>query len=203
MGSIARIPKDQILDSALKMLIRDGYEALNIKTLAKELGCSTQPISWHFGSMPNLRRELTEAAFAYANAKIMPPKGAMPIERFRAIGDRSVDLAYDEPHLARFLTDAHEGHTFAEQFMTILDSSENDMMSRQIAELLEISEEDARHFIQTLILYTQGLVTMLLSDHEKVRSKDDAHAMVERVGVTYMRGLGVDLEKLHTKLGRK
>lgn len=50
MGSIARIPKDQILDAALKMLIRDGYDSINIKTLAKELGCSTQPISWHLAA---------------------------------------------------------------------------------------------------------------------------------------------------------
>ena len=48
MPSSPKIPKELILEYALKMLIRDGYAALNIKALAKEIGCSTQPISWHF-----------------------------------------------------------------------------------------------------------------------------------------------------------
>ena len=146
MGSIARIPKDQILDAALKMLIRDGYDSINIKTLAKELGCSTQPISWHFGSMPNLRKELTEAAFQYADKKMIPPPDdVVAIDRFREMGNRYVDLAYDEPNLARFLTEAHEGHTFAEQFIEILDRSMDETMSRQIADVLSVSVDQAEH----------------------------------------------------------
>ncbi|MBQ4151590.1 MAG: TetR/AcrR family transcriptional regulator, partial [Schwartzia sp.] len=190
MGSIARIPKDQILDAALKMLIRDGYDSINIKTLAKELGCSTQPISWHFGSMPNLRKELTEAAFQYADKKmILPPDDVVAIDRFREMGNRYIDLAYDEPNLARFLTEAHEGHTFAEQFIEILDRSMDETMSRQIADVLSVSVDQAEHLIQTLMLYVQGLVTMILSDRAQLESKEVAYEMIQRVGRNYMIGI--------------
>ena len=50
-GNMARktqISKEVILEAALKMLIRDGYSAINIKTLSKEIGCSTQPLSMAF-----------------------------------------------------------------------------------------------------------------------------------------------------------
>ena len=196
MGSIARIPKDQILDAALKMLIRDGYDSINIKTLAKELGCSTQPISWHFGSMPNLRKELTEAAFQYADKKMIPPPDdVVAIDRFREMGNRYVDLAYDEPNLARFLTEAHEGHTFAEQFIEILDRSMDETMSRQIADVLSVSVDQAEHLIQTLMLYVQGLVTMILSDRAQLESKEVAYEMIQRVGRNYMIGIGADMER--------
>lgn len=196
MGSIARIPKDQILDAALKMLIRDGYDSINIKTLAKELGCSTQPISWHFGSMPNLRKELTEAAFQYADKKMIPPPDdVVAIDRFREMGNRYIDLAYDEPNLARFLTEAHEGHTFAEQFIEILDRSMDETMSRQIADVLSVSVDQAEHLIQTLMLYVQGLVTMILSDRAQIESKEVAYEMIQRVGRNYMIGIGADMER--------
>lgn len=196
MGSIARIPKDQILNAALKMLIRDGYDSINIKTLAKELGCSTQPISWHFGSMPNLRKELTEAAFQYADKKMIPPPDdVVAIDRFREMGNRYIDLAYDEPNLARFLTEAHEGHTFAEQFIEILDRSMDETMSRQIADVLSVSVDQAEHLIQTLMLYVQGLVTMILSDRAQLESKEVAYEMIQRVGRNYMIGIGADMKR--------
>lgn len=40
-----QIPKEMILKTGLDLVIREGYEVINIKRLAKEIGCSTQPIS--------------------------------------------------------------------------------------------------------------------------------------------------------------
>lgn len=64
-----QIPKEAILKAALRKLIRDGYSSLNIKSIAEEIGCSTQPISWHFGNMETLRRALAEFALNYAMRK--------------------------------------------------------------------------------------------------------------------------------------
>lgn len=51
MGRKTQISKEVILEAALKMLIHDGYAAINIKTLSQEIGCSTQPLVWHFENM--------------------------------------------------------------------------------------------------------------------------------------------------------
>ena len=48
MGRKIQITKKIILETALQMLIRDGYTSITVKTLAAEIGCSTQPIVWHF-----------------------------------------------------------------------------------------------------------------------------------------------------------
>lgn len=52
--------KDRILKAAMDVLIRDGFSAVNIKSVAKELGCSTQPIAWQFGNMDNMRKALAK-----------------------------------------------------------------------------------------------------------------------------------------------
>ena len=51
MPRSVQITKEKILTAALDVLIRDGYLAVNIKSIAKELKCSTQPIAWQFGNI--------------------------------------------------------------------------------------------------------------------------------------------------------
>lgn len=46
-----------ILHSALQLLKKSGMEAVNIKALAKELHCSTQPVYLSFASMGELREK--------------------------------------------------------------------------------------------------------------------------------------------------
>ena len=58
MPSSPKIQKEAILKTAFDLLLREGYASINIKTVAAELGCSTQPISRQFGSMEGFRKEL-------------------------------------------------------------------------------------------------------------------------------------------------
>lgn len=62
MPAKKQIPKSMILSAALKLLKEQGYEAVTIKQLAKELGCSTQPIYLSFSGMEELRGELIPLA---------------------------------------------------------------------------------------------------------------------------------------------
>ena len=105
------ISKEVILDAALKMLIRDGYSSVNIKTLAKEIGCSTQPIAWHFDNMEGFRRELREYAMTYAAAKstsggsetTAASSAEDAVSAFEQMGRAYVKMALKEPNLFRFL----------------------------------------------------------------------------------------------------
>ena len=55
MPTKPRIPQEKILKAAFEILNEDGYSNVNIKTIAKKLECSTQPISWHFSNMIEFR----------------------------------------------------------------------------------------------------------------------------------------------------
>lgn len=62
MPAKKQITKDMILGAALKLLKEQGYDAVNIKQLSKELGCSTQPVYLSFSGMEDLRKELLPLA---------------------------------------------------------------------------------------------------------------------------------------------
>ena len=54
------VPREAIVGCAMEILETEGSEALNARTLARRLGCSTQPIYLSFSSMEELRQELLE-----------------------------------------------------------------------------------------------------------------------------------------------
>ncbi len=66
MGRKTRITREMILDAAYELLDESGIGAVAIKSIAERLGCSTQPVSWQFGSMTELKKEL----FDYAGEKL-------------------------------------------------------------------------------------------------------------------------------------
>jgi AcrR family transcriptional regulator len=108
MPSSPRIQKEVILSTALDILIREGYSAINIKRIAGALGCSTQPISWQFGGMDGFREALTDAAMDYVNRKIQPTAPDI-VAAFEQTGEVYVDMAIDEPHLFRFICMGESG----------------------------------------------------------------------------------------------
>ena len=58
MGRKAQITKEMVLEAAYELLDKGGIGAVGIKSIASKLGCSTQPVSWLFGSMTDLKKEL-------------------------------------------------------------------------------------------------------------------------------------------------
>ena len=52
-----KVTRNQIVAAAFELVRTQGHESLNVRTLAKALGCSTQPLLYWFDSMEEIRRE--------------------------------------------------------------------------------------------------------------------------------------------------
>ncbi len=102
MGRKTQITKEIILDAALKMLIRDGYAAINIKSLAAEIGCSTQPIVWHFENMQHFRREFFYHCICYAKEQFTVWNGSLD-DLLAETARGYITIACNMPHLFRFV----------------------------------------------------------------------------------------------------
>ena len=57
-----KITKQQILEKALAIVREKGLAALTAKALAETLGCSTQPVFWHYDSMEAVRADVFSEA---------------------------------------------------------------------------------------------------------------------------------------------
>lgn len=102
MGRKTQITKEIILETALRMLIRDGYEAITVKALASEIGCSTQPIVWHFENMTGFRKAFLDYCIDYAKSRFTVWNGSLD-DLLAETARGYITIACNMPHLFRFV----------------------------------------------------------------------------------------------------
>ena len=184
MARKTQISKEVILEAALKMLIRDGYAAINIKTLSKEIGCSTQPLVWHFENMDGLRKALASYALKYANEK-MRSRTQNGVEAFAGIGMAYINLAFDEPNLFKYLYMSGECGLQTGRFDVLVNADENAAIVEQVADYLKISKENVCYFFQNTMIYTHGLASFIVSGII-TSSKEEVAAMVKQTASAFL-----------------
>lgn len=185
MSPRVQIPKEKILETALQLLIRDGHEAITIKAVAKELGTSTQPISWTFGNMENFRTALAEYALAYANQK-MHSDSYDSMEAYGKVGTGYVDMAYDEPNLIRFLRLDEKRLQGSGGLGGSFDEKAKADRRKAFAGQYGCTEEEAEKFMLNMMIYTQGLVSMILAGGINI-AREDAHQLLHKMAGMMIR----------------
>ena len=91
------ITKDEMVEAAFTLVRREGHAALTARSLAAELGCSTQPIMRQFPALSELRELVYERADAFHTTYILAGKDLLEI------GERYIQFAAEEPALFRLL----------------------------------------------------------------------------------------------------
>ena len=192
MPRSVQITKEKILAAAIDILIRDGYYAVNIKSIAKELKCSTQPIAWQYGNMDNMREALTQEAVIYANQKMMPTSTNC-IEAFWQIGYAYINLAFDTPNLFRFVYMGESKNYCRGGFNSILTDKGNAALIDKLYQYLSISREQADMLFQRMLVYTHGIVSLVVAGVLNC-SKEQVYSIVKDFAADLFSLTGVDLD---------
>lgn len=199
MARTARITREAILEAALKMLIRNGYSSVNIKTLAKELNCSTQPIVWHFENMEDLRIALSEYAMMYA-AREAASSSEDKLESFEFLGKAYVKMALKEPNLFKFLY-LGENPMGKPYNLKDIGRSKNKDMIRMISEQTGLNDDQVIRFVRNTIIYSHGIATMLATGMLKGTEKEMMD-LINSAADSFILQEGFDPEKA-AKKGKK
>lgn len=189
MPSSPKIKKEDMLQAALKLVAKNGYAALNIKAVAKELGCSTAPISWQFGGMDGLREELIPFVEQYIENTYYSQSNN-EFTTFEQRGKGTIDLALENPNLFRFLYTGERSQLLSIGFELHMDSLDADNLYQKMAEMLGITSKQVMDFAMTMMVYTQGIGTLIASGIVK-DTKENMYRMLHNTGMTYLKGLGV------------
>lgn len=96
----AKITKEMVLDAAFAIARESGGDAINARAVAERLGCSTQPVMYHFATMESLRQAVYQKADAFHSAYLMNLSGADPMKE---IGMNYIRFAFEEKPLFRLL----------------------------------------------------------------------------------------------------
>lgn len=157
MPAKKQVTKEMILNSAFKVLKEQGYEAINIKILAKELNCSTQPIYLSFDGMDGLRNELISSAIdEFKN--IMRKNSEDGV--IRLYGMSYVSFAKKEPHLFSFLF--MRTNSFSEIkriLLPIIDPSVDELAKNYC-----IKREEADVLHDQLQMHSHGIASMVATE---------------------------------------
>lgn len=102
----AKVTRQSVLDAAFDLVRAQGQEALNVRAVARRLGCSTQPVLYNFATMEELRDAVYQQADAFHTAYILPREGDGDQALLR-LGLNYVRFGHEEKRLFRFLFESN------------------------------------------------------------------------------------------------
>lgn len=161
MPAVRKVSKEQIIDAAVDVLRDDGFSAINARSVAKKLGCSTQPIYFSFRNMEELKAALTERAIQMHTQRV---RDSLRIHegndsRYSSYGMGFVKFAAEEKQLFRWL------YLEGEQ----LGPYQNDVLTSEVISVITeefgYEEDVARRFYQDMVYFTYGLAILANTDH--------------------------------------
>lgn len=162
MGRKTQITKEIILETALQMLIRDGYGAITVKTLAAEIGCSTQPIVWHFENMSGFRKAFFEHCIEYAKSQFTVWNGSLD-DLLTETARGYITIACNMPNLFRFVFVDNKDECKNSDVVQKLQLDN----TRKIVELLcqekGLREQQAASFLMNYEFYIHGIASYTAS----------------------------------------
>ena len=156
-----KITKDMVLDAAFGLARREGWETINARNVAKQLGCSTQPVLYHFDTVEDIKKAAYQKADRFHTEYLMNV-GDSP-DPMLAIGLNYIRFGREEPQLFRFLFQSGYGpHT---DFLTMLDSPELVPLLQLMGQAMGKEPEKTREIFATLAVFTHGYASLLANHY--------------------------------------
>lgn len=154
-----KFTREEMIEAALRVVRAKGIDGLTAKTMAVELGTSTQPVFTGFGSMDGVKREVYAAAVrvydGYADAGL---KEKIP---FFGVGMQYIRFAREEPELYRFLflTRSQEKECSAMKSMQHLQA----LVRPTLMDVYHITAEEADLYFRDLWLVVHSLSMLIVT----------------------------------------
>lgn len=95
--------KEMIVSAAFEITRASGIEAVNAKSVANYLKCSTQPVMYNFATIEELKLTVFDKAFAVMKKQVAFPKGKKSQFPMREVGLDYISFARNEPNLFKLL----------------------------------------------------------------------------------------------------
>lgn len=187
MARKTQISKEMILKTAFIMLVRDGYATINITSLANELGCSTQPIAWHFGNMDGLRAQLLDFCLEFLKDRFTV-EGESVVSILDGIAYRYIGLAFDYPNLYKYLYMSEQDGKKMAKIGQNLRMQNHDKIIQMLEQEHDISAEAADKYLLNLQLYVHGIASYAVTKIS-FPSKDVIMQMIHEVSEALLKQL--------------
>ena len=147
--------KADLLNAAVEIVRKDGADALNARTIAAALGCSTQPIFSNFATMQALKQAVVKRANTLCEDYIQREIKSGIYPAYKATGMAYIRFAKEEKELFRLL---YMRDRSAENIPEELELG--DEMEAMICQNTGLDPETAKLFHLEMWVCVHGIATM-------------------------------------------
>lgn len=161
MPAIAKVTKEMIIDAAFEIAREVGAENINARTVSQKLGCSTQPVLYHFKTMEEVRIAAHKKAGEFHIDYVTNLCGKYERPMLE-VGMRHIQFAVEEKNLFRFLfhSNYYTGVTLFDWFTGGIFDSLFPILKRQA----KVDERQAYSIFSQIFLVTHGIASLLANN---------------------------------------
>ncbi len=156
----AKITKEMVIDAAFEVTRDEGAENMNARTVSQKLGCSTQPVMYHFVTIEDMKRAVYAKLDRFHTEYLMnvnPQEDVMP-----GIGLNYIRFAVEEPNLFRFLFQS--GFAVEKSLLEMINSEELIPVISAMREAMNLNMEQTKEVFITLALFVHGYASIIVNN---------------------------------------
>lgn len=174
MAPKVKFTKDEMVAAAVQVVRNGGIDRLTAKSLAAQLGTSTQPIFTCFATMDAVKAEVTAAAERIYDG--YAAKGLADPRPFFGFGMQYIQFARTEPQLYRLLflnPDGPDGGAMAAMTHSLA------LVRQSMMEIYRITAAEADRYFRDLWLVVHGLATLIVTGNCPYTDRDIGQILTE------------------------
>lgn len=156
MPAKRKINKEDIVKVCVQIIRKEGMSGLNARKVAKELGCSTQPIFYVYSNLEEMKKDALEEISRIFDNAMLRSNYEKPV--YKDIGKNYIRFAKDEPVLFNLLFNC-EDNKEALQFIDLTGSSQS--IHETISSQTGLSQTDAKNFHLKMWLFVNGIANLV------------------------------------------
>jgi AcrR family transcriptional regulator len=155
----AKVTKEMILNIVLDITREIGFEAVNARSIACKLQCSTRPIFTCYENMDELKKEFLAFAYEYYNQYVINYRNSVNVSPYLILPLSYIEFAQEETNLFKllFINDMDLKMAEAKDFYKEID---NEKRARFFSETIGVELERAKIIFLDLFLYTHGIAVL-------------------------------------------
>ncbi len=160
MPAKAKVTKEMIIEAAFEITRADGVENVNARTVSQKLGCSTQPVMYHFATIEEMKRAVYAKSDRFHTEYLMnvdPQEDVM-----LGIGLNYIRFAVEEPNLFRFLFQS--GFAVENNLLEMIDSEELKPVISAMQKAMNLNMEQTKDVFITLAMFVHGYAGIIVNN---------------------------------------
>lgn len=183
MPRVVKITKAEILEKAYEMTRTEGFEAVTTRKLARELGCSTQPIFSAYANMEELKEDLYERTRIEFTDYMMNHtcSNAPP---FLQMGLNYITLASKEKHLFKLLCMSDSVRISSLEDMVKV--AQYNIVGEGVEEATMLSEEMAKRIFLKCWLFSHGIASMVATNQISL-SEEELISLLQETYLAFLK----------------